>query len=1146
MGCNKIKSFSLIAKQIFGTGFVQKDEEFLPQVFAQLTNEATPGEQRCELMKLLKEFCAFSFTLPEKKEFLETLAKVGFLPTLKVLMRMDDPQVRSAAMDILSYLVEFSPAMVREFVMQEARQSENDTHLLTEVIEQIICSPDTEFGGDHQSMKILCALIEPKKMLATASRSEIIEFLNIFYNRYIHVLTAPLLADTSEEWYEIDNYQTAEKLASVLRLLSFCVERHRHHMKIYIIKKNLLGRALLFQVCESAKNTKGLHLLFDIVRGILYLDKTILFEVLFSAECILNVVGCLEYDPCLAQPGWHRDFLTKMAKFQEVIPIRDPEVRKKIHQMSRAQYIQAIIAPNPSDFEEGFLSTLNSFISSRREEILHGLKKDEEFLPQVFAQLTNEATPGEQRCELMKLLKEFCAFSFTLPEKKEFLETLAKVGFLPTLKVLMGMDDPQVRSAAIDILSYLVEFSPAMVREFVMQEARQSENDTHLLTEVIEQIICSPDTEFGGNHQSMKILCALIEPKKMLATASRSEIIEFLNIFYNRYIHVLTAPLLADTSEEWYEIDNYQTAEKLASVLRLLSFCVERHRHHMKIYIIKKNLLGRALLFQVCESAKNTKGLHLLFDIVRGILYLDKTILFEVLFSAECILNVVGCLEYDPCLAQPGWHRDFLTKMAKFQEVIPIRDPEVRKKIHQMSRAQYIQAIIAPNPSDFEEGFLSTLNSFISSRREEILHGLKKDEEFLPQVFAQLTNEATPGEQRCELMKLLKEFCAFSFTLPEKKEFLETLAKVGFLPTLKVLMRMDDPQVRSAAIDILSYLVEFSPAMVREFVMQEARQSENDTHLLTEVIEQIICSPDTEFGGDHQSMKILCALIEPKKMLATASRSEIIEFLNIFYNRYIHVLTAPLLADTSEEWYEIDNYQTAEKLASVLRLLSFCVERHRHHMKIYIIKKNLLGRALVLLKCKHKFLALSALRFMRKIIGLKDDLYNRYITKRNLFEPVVNAVLDKRNRCNLLQSALLELFEFIRMQDIQLLIAHIVKNFSDALESVKYIPTLQGLKTKYEQEKERKNEKVTSVPSKLPDKTFVKETVVLPVTEDLQVSEGEEKAAPMSPPSSTGSCPTYTTLSPVVTSPKRGLFEVFAHPDDEDGTVLKKRARLDS
>ncbi|NXS00598.1 P4R3B phosphatase, partial [Oxylabes madagascariensis] len=485
-------------------------------------------------------------------------------------------------------------------------------------------------------------------------------------------------------------------------------------------------------------------------------------------------------------------------------------------------------------------------------------------------------------------------------------------------------------------------------------------------------------------------------------------------------------------------------------------------------------------LFQVCESAKNTEGLHLLFDVVRGILYLDKAILFEVMFSDECILGVVGCLEYDPCLAQPVQHRESLTKTAKLHEVIPIRDPELRKKIRQTSRAQYVQAIIMPNPSDFEEGFLSTLNSFISSSKDEILHGLQKDEAFLPEVFAQLRSEATAGEQRCELMKFFKEFCAFSFTLREKRdEFLQTLGKLRFLPTLERLMGMDDLQVRSAATDILSYVVEFSPATVQEFVMQEARQNENDTQLITEVIEQMICTPNPEFGGDNQLMEIFCALIDPEKMLATASNLEVFEFLDIFYDRYIHVLTAPLLADTSEEWYEIgndnfifflfegpaiiflvDSYQRAEILALVLELLSFCVERHKYHMKIYIIKKDLLRRTLVLMKSKHKFLALCALRFMRRIIGLKDELYNSYITLGNLFEPVVNAVLDNRNGCNLLKSASMELFEFIRMENIQFLIAHIVENFSDALESVKCINTFQGLKTKYEQEKDRQNKKL--------------------------------------------------------------------------------------
>lgn len=61
------------------------------------------------------------------------------------------------------------------------------------------------------------------------------------------------------------------------------------------------------------------------------------------------------------------------------------------------------------------------------------------------------------------------------------------------------------------------------------------------------------------------------------------------------------------------------------------------------------------------------------------------------------------------------------------------------------------------------------------------------------------------------------------------------------------------------------------------------------------------------------------------------------------------------------------------------------------------------------------FFKLGALRFMRRIIGLKDEFYNRYITKGNLFEPVINALLDNGTRYNLLNSAVIELFEFIRV-----------------------------------------------------------------------------------------------------------------------------------
>uniref|UniRef100_A0A667ZWV7 Serine/threonine-protein phosphatase 4 regulatory subunit 3 n=1 Tax=Myripristis murdjan TaxID=586833 RepID=A0A667ZWV7_9TELE len=433
-----------------------------------------------------------------------------------------------------------------------------------------------------------------------------------------------------------------------------------------------------------------------------------------------------------------------------------------------------------------------------------------------------------------------------------------------------------------------------------------------------------------------------------------------------------------------------------------------------------KKLLG---LFQVCEDLDNREGLHHLYEIVRGVLFLNKAALFEVMFSDDCIMDVVGCLEYDPALVQPKRHREFLTKTAKFKEVIPITDSELRQKIHQTYRVQYIQDIILPTPSVFEENFLSTLTSFIFFNKVEIVSMLQEDEKFLTEVFAQLTDEATEDSKRRELVNFFKEFCAFSQTLqPQNRDaFFKTLANLGILPALEIVMGMDDLQVRAAATDIFSYLVEFSPSMVREFVMQEPQQTDDDVLLINVVIKQMICDSDPELGGAVQLMGLLRTLIDPENMLAPTNKTEKTEFLSFFYKYCMHVLTAPLLANTAHDKNSKDLQEGSTKINPV---------------------------------CP------GALRFMRRIIGLKDEYYNRYIIKGNLFEPVINALLDNGTRYNLLNSAIIELFEFIKVEDIKSLIAHIVDNFYKALESIEYVQTFKGLKGRYEQEKDRQSQRL--------------------------------------------------------------------------------------
>jgi protein phosphatase-4 regulatory subunit 3 len=100
------------------------------------------------------------------------------------------------------------------------------------------------------------------------------------------------------------------------------------------------------------------------------LNKNALFDILFQEDTIFDVVGVLEYDPSQPQPAKHREYLQKTAKFREVIPFTNKELVHKIHQTYRVQYIQDVILPTPSVFEENMLSTLTSFVFFNKVEIV--------------------------------------------------------------------------------------------------------------------------------------------------------------------------------------------------------------------------------------------------------------------------------------------------------------------------------------------------------------------------------------------------------------------------------------------------------------------------------------------------------------------------------------------------------------------------------------------------------------------------------------------------------------------------------------------------------------------------------------------------------------------------------------------------------
>lgn len=91
------------------------------------------------------------------------------------------------------------------------------------------------------------------------------------------------------------------------------------------------------------------------------------------------------------------------------------------------------------------------------------------------------------------------------------------------------------------------------------------------------------------------------------------------------------------------------------------------------------------------------------------------------------------------------------------------------------------------------------------------------------------------------------------------------------------------------------------------------------------------------------------------------------------------------------------------------------------------------------------------MKFFRGLIGLHDTFYQAILTHHNIFGLILDIVHETMPRDNLLNSACLELFEYIRRENIKPLVVHVVEKYREKLNSITYVDTFINLVNRYEQ-----------------------------------------------------------------------------------------------
>ncbi|KAB2578443.1 Uncharacterized protein DIS24_g3969 [Lasiodiplodia hormozganensis] len=475
-------------------------------------------------------------------------------------------------------------------------------------------------------------------------------------------------------------------------------------------------------------------------------------------------------------------------------------------------------------------------------------------------------------------------------------------------------------------------------------------------------------------------------------------------------------------------------------------------------------------LVGVAEDLESLEDLHRLCNIMKTLILLNDTAIIEYAVTDEVIIGVVGALEYDPDFpSHKANHRQYLADESRFKEVVKIEDPLIKKKIHYTYRLQYLKDVVLARILD--DPTFSVLNSLIFFHQVDIVQHLQQNQAFLKELFSIFTPQESSGQRKKDAVLFIQQCCTIAKSLQAqaRAQLYSNFLSGGLFNVITFALRHTDAAVRVAGTDILVALIDHDAIMMRSQIFKAINDK---TKPLTDTLIELLLV-ETDLGVKAQMADAIKVLLDPNansatmetlgransEFLAKVSRNapspQTESFIQNFYDESAKKLFQPLKDLDGRESMEDLTIQEVSLYSHLVEVLCFFIRQHNFRSKYFILSEGLASRVAQLMACPEKHLKLTALKYFRTCIGLHDEFHNRQIINNRLFDPILNIVYETMPRDNLLNSACLELFEFIKRENIKVIINHLVENYREKLEGITYVPTFQNLILRYEQMHEK-------------------------------------------------------------------------------------------
>ncbi|KAI8994782.1 component of IIS longevity pathway SMK-1-domain-containing protein [Pilobolus umbonatus] len=512
--------------------------------------------------------------------------------------------------------------------------------------------------------------------------------------------------------------------------------------------------------------------------------------------------------------------------------------------------------------------------------------------------------------------------------------------------------------------------------------------------------------------------------------------------------------------------------KEIADIMSIAHTLNDKDR--LSSYILMHSYIEKlAPLFETCEDLEDIKDLHLLYNAMLAILTLNDQSIVEQVVSDDLVMDVMGIFEYNPKTpTMKANHREFIKSRGNAKQLLDLKDETISKKIDQTFRLEYLQGILLNNDSD--EGLMGVINNVIYQNHVDIIGHIQTNHTLLSHLFGIVKNEKESDSKRRETARFIQQLCLVTKQMQNsvRINMYRSLTTYGLLDLMSFALSDSDKSIRIGCLNILATFTDLDISFVRSNILSQYNKKTGNP-LIEVIVNQFIKEDD--YDAKVQYFKILRLLLDPSGNSANGpsmavdalckQEPETDDFMALFHEKYLTVLLEPIRSIESKPIHLTGHFEPLELTQDQAQLrlyicefIYFAIRNHGYRSKYMMLSCDLYSKITQLFRCRYSYVKLGVVRIMRLCASL-DEFYVTNLINFNTFEPFIRVLLDTQGRDCLLNSACLELLEFIMREKIQPLMSHLISQFGYVLDTITYISTCVELRKVYEQMKAEASEK---------------------------------------------------------------------------------------